>query len=597
MPLPWNLSRTVLTTALARFALFGTILFAYLFFLPYVPSLNNPNENTRIYLTQSIVENASIAIGQKEVKGKFFTQYTDLRGKTSRSAFVNDTAIVCQDPQAEGPNCTGPLYAAKAPGNSLLAVPAYAVMYALGMGERPLQDAKVVWLLRVWGVILPSFLFLLGFFAFVRRWQGDELVAHVATFGLAMGTMAYPYSQIVASHYLQGAFLCGAFMLLFGVRHWAFSKGWLVAAGFLAGFAVLLDYPAAMAVILMGLWVVIVVRPLISVLLFALGGIGPAAFHAWYHYAAFGSPTRTGHHFLETAHNRDSQSGGFLGIEQPSLTNLWGSFCSPEVGLLFLSPWLILGIVGLVFWLRERNTRSDAILATLLFAAYTLFVISLGKWRTMLGWTIGPRYLAPVVPFLALGSVLTLGWLRRRWLGVGFTLAVALVGLSVFLVTVSTIAYPQFNPKFSNPIFESGWALLRKGVVSQSLVTLIGGSRKLALWVFSVPLGLFALGLLVRSSLDVRLGKAWKWAANGAVQFVVAVAMAVALAWGGANATHTPKGKAGPLLKKVADSVLWYEKKKPESKKPGKNKPGKSKPGKSRPGDRKPGQNEPIKQK
>jgi len=556
-PVGWLSSKVI---GAGRVALFGVILFCYMYFLPYVPSLNNPNENTRIYLTQSIVEHGSIAIGWKEMRSKRSATYRDIRGKASKSAFVNDTAIVCSDEDYEPPHCTGPLFAAKAPGSSLLAVPAYAVLSLMGADEASLNHPGLVWLLRLWGIVLPAFGFAVAFFFFVRRWRGDELVAHMATFGLALGTMAFPYGVMVAGHYLQGASLCGAFMLLYAVRHWGFRAHWLFVSGVLAGLAVLFDYPAAMAVILMGVWVLLFVRPLRSIVLFVAGGAGPALFHAWYHWAAFGSPVRTGHHFLETAHNRASQASGFLGIESPTMENLGDTFFSSDVGLFFISPWLFLGAVGLVVWLFSRIDRKEAVLGVVLVLAYTMFVISLGEWRTMLGWTIGPRYMAPTVPFLALGAALALSTMRGRLWGVPLALSAGLILLSVALVTVSTITYPQFNPAFVNPIFECGWALFDQDVVSLSLGTLVGLDRSGSLTLFLVPLVGYAALLVGRVALD---GLSMRRLTHALVLLGRAV-LTTALVLGLLSYGRAQPGTEEPLSKKLLErakkGTLWYEK-------------------------------------
>src|ERR1044071_1459809 len=103
----------------ARHGWLAAIAVAYLYVFPWFPQIHSANELPRVYLVQAIVDDHTLAID---------------RG-VPRWAGTADIS-----PPG------GPQYANKAPGSSLLAVPAYAGWRAVA-GEPSL--AAAVWLCRV----------------------------------------------------------------------------------------------------------------------------------------------------------------------------------------------------------------------------------------------------------------------------------------------------------------------------------------------------------------------------------------------------------------------------------------------------------------
>ncbi|MFL5426491.1 MAG: hypothetical protein ACJ783_15775, partial [Myxococcales bacterium] len=81
-------------------------------------------------MARAIVEHGTYAIGQRvAVPGGALR---DTGPVYDEWGYVNDKALVCDDPRASPPACTGKLYAAKAPGPSFLAVPVLAALRFLG---------------------------------------------------------------------------------------------------------------------------------------------------------------------------------------------------------------------------------------------------------------------------------------------------------------------------------------------------------------------------------------------------------------------------------------------------------------------------------
>jgi len=73
---------------------------------------------------------------------------------------------------------------------------------------------------------------------------------------------------------------------------------------------------------------------------------------------------------------------------------------SPYRGIFFLAPVLVMGCYGLVIWLREKTYAAEARLCLAIFVFFFLVNASFNGYHG--GFSAGPRYLVPGIPFLAL---------------------------------------------------------------------------------------------------------------------------------------------------------------------------------------------------
>jgi hypothetical protein len=106
---------------------------AYLYVFPYFPKIRSANELPRVYLTRAIVEDQTFAI---------------------------DVGVARWGATADISPARGHVYSNKAPGSSMLAVPAYAAIRLAGEPSLPVA----LWLCRMVAGIAPmlGFLWLLG---------------------------------------------------------------------------------------------------------------------------------------------------------------------------------------------------------------------------------------------------------------------------------------------------------------------------------------------------------------------------------------------------------------------------------------------------
>src|SRR5690348_16154048 len=97
----------------------------------------------------------------------------------------------------------------KAPGSSMLGVPAYAAVRAVA-GEPSL--AATMWLCRVIAGVIPMLLFLPLLARFLARWAAPPAVRLVLV-AYALGSMAMTYSILYISHQLAAVCVGTAWIL------------------------------------------------------------------------------------------------------------------------------------------------------------------------------------------------------------------------------------------------------------------------------------------------------------------------------------------------------------------------------------------------
>lgn len=464
-------------------AVLAAVAICYLWVFPYHADVNNPNENVRMYLTKAIVEQGTFTINALE----------------EEYGWINDKAIVGKT-----------LYAAKAPGASFLGVPVYALarwINSIGSDE-PLRKTQIIYWLRMGTVVVPSILFLLVFFGFTSLFTPSLYLRLLATTGLGLGTMTWTYGEIFAGHAIMTNCVFCAFMAIHAlgprarerIRAARLPRGldWirraflrdappLLLAGVLAAWGIVTEYPAAVMCLILGVYafsVLVAGRPRGSApgrLLvaaaktgwMALGGLGPLLLLMWYQNTCFGSPLATPYGFLENVGFAEQISPGFLGIAKPSLFRLLAITVSSNEGLFWFSPWLAFCTLILPLAILRRGHRPAGLLALAVITVHVLYNASLTVWSG--GWTVGPRYIMQVGPFLCIGGLAGLEALRwsRRW---SWLLAAAALSVlaSIVIMGSSTITFPHFPEETHNPVFELALPFLLQGYTVHNAGHLIG---------------------------------------------------------------------------------------------------------------------------
>ncbi len=471
-----------------HFLLFAVI---YLYAFPYFDRLRSAQEMPRLLLAEQIVDHGALTMD----------------GRFGDMGSRNDLSV--------GPDRH--YYANKSPGPSFVAVPVYAIARLFGR----LSVRSAMWLLRAGAITLPAVLFL-PFFYRLTGWFGhDENARSAALAAYALASPAVPYSMLLYSHVLAAVCLGGAFATSVYLARGRPRRPVLVAilAGLLAGMAPAMDYQATLVAPLIGLYVLARARPrLRSAVLFAAGALPPLLGILAYHKVCFGSPFRISYAAgLDTAPKK-----GLLGFIGPNWDSFRDTLFVPSNGLIALSPWVLLSLVGAVAILVQRRRRlragPEALLCVGIMTVYILFVGSMLPYMARGGWSAGARQLVAILPFAGLLAVAGFEVAGRFLVTRVLSYAAVLFGGVVFVSSATT--YPHWPDSLKNPLYELTFRLLAQGYAVHSLGTLLGLH---GLWSL---LPLYLLAFVVCATLLVRGIR------HPAFLFVLASALAIGMVWG-----------------------------------------------------------------
>jgi hypothetical protein len=133
---------------------------------------------------------------------------------------------------------------------------------------------------------------------------------------------------------------------------------------------------------------------------------------------------------------------GFMSLTAPHPDALWGLSFGSFRGLFIRAPWLLLAFPGYALWWRSGRQRAELWVAALIPLAIYIFYSSSAMWWG--GFAAGPRYIVPLLPFLALPAAWCIAaMLARRD---GAILVAALVLASAGLTWAEALAGQQFPP-------------------------------------------------------------------------------------------------------------------------------------------------------
>ena len=380
---------------------------------------------------------------------------------------------VYQDYTIDKSFSNGHYYSNKAIGVPLLGVPVYWVMRNMPyLRDRPPLAPLERYLIRVVTTTLPFALLGAVMFRMACLWGVGSGMALWMVMAYSFGSLAFIHAIIFSGHQVAACFAFFSFALLYQLYRQVREKVegsnfqqmlHIFLSGFFAGISVLSDYSAIL--IAAALSVYVFSLPLSARLktLFFFGGGLCVVILALYNLNCFGSPWSLSYEHLAYKKFQEGSAKGILGFSMPDPTALLYLLFSPSRGLFFIMPIFLFSLIGFVDLWKLHEFRRESILILVLVTGYLFIIAGFYGWHG--GWTFGPRYLVPMLPFLAL-LIAFVDW-EPFWFYILF-------GISAFQVSLAAVGLSHIPHEIQNPIIEFILPCLGYGYMALNAGRLIG---------------------------------------------------------------------------------------------------------------------------
>lgn len=471
--------------------IFLVLLISYSYFMPRWADWN---QNSRLNLVRAIVEEQTLRID-------------------TYVANTGDYALF-----------DGHYYSDKAPGTAFLAVPVYFLARPLlqsppsqallerlaqsdafgetlndagnGLRQEKIYAAVVHYLVTFVVVSLPAAVLgvliygLLGHVNQRLNQRAGWRIGIALLYGLA--TPAFPYSGALYGHQIVAVLLFGAFYLMFLIGQQRVAQWLVVLVGAMLGYAVITEYPAVLIAAVIALYALIRLPNRFWIAGLVIGGVFPGLLAMTHNWAIFGTILPVGYEHSELW--TDVHQQGFMSLVGPHAPALWGITFGTYRGLFFLAPVLLLALPGFVVWWQQRVRRWEWAVCLWAVSSFLLFNGSSVMWEG--GFAVGPRYLVPMLPFMAVAvGMLVEYWERSSWVRLLVTVLSIWSVLVVWAQTIGGQSFPGYTP---NPLLTYSLPHLLRGDVARNLGMVVGQSGLSSLLPLCVALLLLAGGWYLR---------------------------------------------------------------------------------------------------
>ncbi len=384
----------------------------------------------------------------------------------------------------------GRIYSVKAPGTSYTALIPWLIfriaLLPLSAAHEPIYWAFVTYLTTVFTTGLLISALCVVMFRFARFLGAPEGRAAGVALILGLATIAFPYATELTGEPVAAVCVFIAFYLLATFEILPSSTR-AFAAGFLAGWAVLNDYPVFLVTAAIGIYALFKLPRWTQLAAFSAGAAITVAIMLAFNWGAFGNPLFFSYQAFKLSpaenHQFPEQAVGFVGLTYPKARILWNILLDPQRGLFFCNPVLLLSIVGVGYFARLKRFRAEFIVTVYSFVVLFLFNASYGE--SIVSWgggtATGPRQIVASVPFM----VLALAFLPAAC---DYLLG-AMGALSAVIMLMATATNPHFPYEYDNPVRDFALQQFMRGDFATNRDSFFGG------------------GMIVRDSVAFNLGK------------------------------------------------------------------------------------------
>jgi hypothetical protein len=370
----------------------------------------------------------------------------------------------------------GHIYSVKAPGTSYTALFQWLI-FQIGLlpmkaAHEPLYWAFVTYLTTVFTTGLLISAMCVVMFRFARFLGASDGRAAGVALILGLGTIAFPYATELTGEPVAAVCVFSAFYLLatFETR-----PSWMraCAAGFLAGWAVLNDYPVFLVAAAIGIYALFKLRDWKYLAAFSVGAAITVAVMLAFNWGAFGNPFFFSYQAFKLApaenHQFPEQAVGFVGLTYPKIRILWNVLLDPQRGLFFCNPVLLLSIVGVGYFAQVKKWRAEFVVTVYSFVVLILFNASYGE--SIISWgggtATGPRQIVASVPFMVLALA---------FLPAAFNWLLGAIGaLSAAIMLMATSTNPHFPYEYDNPVRDFALQQFMRGDFATNRDAFFGG--------------------------------------------------------------------------------------------------------------------------
>jgi len=423
--------------------------------------------------------------------GSYFHYTVDYDNTSSRLFAVSaaaDFGVLHIDPYAsltaDKSWSDGHSYSNKAIGAPLLGVPVYWVLRKIHpWKDSPPLTKGLRYGIRLVTTTLPFAVLGVTLFRSARSLGAPPIRCLLAVCSYGFGSIAFIHAGLFSGHGIAAAFSFFAFAGLMSRKKSARGRWMGFFLGLSAGIAALADYTAMwISVILFvyALWSPIGRRDKAG---FLLGGLVCAVVLACYNWKCFGSPISFSYaHQVTEAFAAESQRG-FLGISLPKWRTVLSLLGSPSRGLFFIMPVFLFSLEGIRRMVQNAEFRTEGMVILMVALGYVVLIGGFYGWHG--GWSFGPRYFVPMLPFLALSMAFS------KWEQMPFILC---LGISLFQVQVVAMSLPHCPEAIQNPLPELVIPSILEGYLAETWPGWLGLPQPWALLLYLGVCGLLFLG-------------------------------------------------------------------------------------------------------
>lgn len=376
--------------------------------------------------------------------------------------------------------------------------------------------------------------------AIAIRLGANHIAASIGALTFLFATPAFSYAVNLYQHHLS------TFLILLSIYAvLRFKNAWSLFLVFLlCAAAIPLDYPNLFFLFPIGVFAlgkIIAVKYQNKLLTFKLNltklltisaVILPILFFLWFNQMSFGNPFQlsgtlpsAGDTFRNTTNNSQDLASKSRLLQESTepkkektalgffqsrrlLNGFYIHFLSPDRGIIYFTPVILLGILG-AFLAHRRKVEMVPLLFAIIGANVLLYSMWGDPWG---GWAFGPRYLIPSFAILSLFIALLLSfWRKKAWLLLGF---VILFNYSTAINTLGAVTSSANPPqvevleleKLSGLVqkytYERNWDFLRSGSSKSFVYQTFAKDYLPAVRYYEILVGLIVfVGLLLTSFL------------------------------------------------------------------------------------------------